>query len=335
MHRWIRRPEPSPDLGTLARTIGGTLENVPGSLPLESIGPADASRPCTLAPLWDPRRIRRGGACRARILLIPEAIAADVARGKFGPGTGFWIHPRPRRALREILHALYAPADPFDGVRPGPSPGSWVHPGAAIEAGTTLGPGVLVAVGARVEPGCSIGAGAIVLHDVRVGRGTEIGPGCVLGAEGFGLDAAEGELDPSPIPHVGGLRSGANAGLGAHVTVARGTLGDTVIGDGCRLDAQVQVGHNVRLGRGCVLCAQVGIGGSARIGDGAWIGGQAGVADHARVGAHARVAAQSGVIGDVPAGAVYGGTPAVPHRTWMRGAAILGRLARPRAGETR
>jgi UDP-3-O-[3-hydroxymyristoyl] glucosamine N-acyltransferase len=167
-----------------------------------------------------------------------------------------------------------------------------------------------------------------VAHDVRIGANVSIGPRSVVGADGFGLDAAHGELTPEPLPHVGSVDVGDDVSLGASVVVARGTLGTTSIGRGTKVDAQVQIGHNVRIGRGCVICAQVGLGGSARVGDGVWIGGQAGIADHCRVGDRARLAAQSGVIGDVPADAVFGGTPAVPHATWMRGAAELNRLAR-------
>jgi UDP-3-O-[3-hydroxymyristoyl] glucosamine N-acyltransferase len=177
-----------------------------------------------------------------------------------------------------------------------------------------------------------VGPGAIVVCDARVGAGSAIGPGCVVGAEGFGLDAAAGDLAPEALPHVGSVAIGRRVTLAALVVVARGTLGATAIGDGTQIDAHVQVGHNVRIGRGCVLCAQVGIGGSTRVGDGVWIGGQAGIADHCLVGDGARIAAQSGVIGDVPAGAVWGGTPAVPHAAWMRGAAAARRLARGRKG---
>jgi len=195
-----------------------------------------------------------------------------------------------------------------------------------------LGPGCAIGPGTSIGEDVEIGANAVILHDVRIGAGSVIGPGCVVGADGFGLDAQPGTLEPEPIPHVGTVEIGERVGLGALVVVARGTLGATRVGDRCRIDAHVQVGHNVRVGRGCVLSAQVGVGGSTRIGDGVWIGGQAGIADHCRIGDFARIAAQSGVIGDVPARATYGGTPAVEHGAWMRAAARAHRGARHGSG---
>ncbi|MBI5490184.1 MAG: UDP-3-O-(3-hydroxymyristoyl)glucosamine N-acyltransferase [Deltaproteobacteria bacterium] len=324
MLRWLRRPGPAPTLGQLAEALGGRLVACPPSLPLDSLGPIDSPDPVSLAPLWHERAVADVAASAARVLLADAAFAARAADSASARGLGMWIHPRPRRALAGVLERLYESRDPWAGVPPGTA----VHPEASVHPAASLGPGALVGPGSTVGEGASIGPGAVVLHDVRIGARVSIGPGCVVGADGFGLDATHGDLAPLPLPHVGSVELGDDVSLGALVVVARGTLGPTAIGAGTRIDAHVQVGHNVRIGRGCVICAQVGIGGSTRIGDGVWIGGQAGIADHCRIGARAKLAAQSGVIGDVPADAVFGGTPAVPHATWMRGAAALARLAR-------
>ena len=117
--------------------------------------------------------------------------------------------------------------------------------------------------------------------------------------------------------------------VGANTTIDRGSLRDTVIGAGTRLDNLVQVGHNVRIGRHCAVAALVGISGSAEIGDFVVVGGQAGLADQVRVGARARVGAQAGVMSDIDAGAVVVGSPARPAREVFREIATLKRLARP------
>jgi UDP-3-O-[3-hydroxymyristoyl] glucosamine N-acyltransferase len=129
------------------------------------------------------------------------------------------------------------------------------------------------------------------------------------------------------IPHVGRCRIEADVEIGANSTVDRGSIDDTVIGAGTKIDNLVHVGHNVRIGRGCLIMAQVGISGSAHIGDGCIIAGQAGLGGHITIGAGARIGGQSGVFGDVPAGETWSGYPARPHRESLRATAALFKLS--------
>jgi UDP-3-O-[3-hydroxymyristoyl] glucosamine N-acyltransferase len=119
--------------------------------------------------------------------------------------------------------------------------------------------------------------------------------------------------------------------IGAATTIDRGALGDTVIGEGTKIDNLVQIGHNTHIGRYCVIVAQVGISGSCEIGDFVVLGGQAGVADHARIGAGARLAARCAAApGDLPGGQDYGGVPARPIKQWARELAAVSMLAKRR-----
>ncbi|HEX6058732.1 MAG TPA: UDP-3-O-(3-hydroxymyristoyl)glucosamine N-acyltransferase, partial [Gemmatimonadaceae bacterium] len=149
--------------------------------------------------------------------------------------------------------------------------------------------------------------------------------GARIGSDGFGYVFREGRH--AKIPHVGRCIVEDDVEIGANTTIDRGSIDDTVIGAGTKIDNLVQVAHNVRIGRLCLLMSQVGIAGSARIGDGCVIAGQAGLAGHISIGDGARIGAQAGVFGDVPAGETWSGYPARPHKESLRATAALFRLS--------
>jgi UDP-3-O-[3-hydroxymyristoyl] glucosamine N-acyltransferase len=117
-------------------------------------------------------------------------------------------------------------------------------------------------------------------------------------------------------------------GIGANSTVDRGSIQDTIIGAGTRLDNLVQIGHNVRLGRCCVIVAQVGISGSTVLGDFVQVGGQAAMVGHINIGDGAQIGAQAGVISDAESGAILLGSPAQSRYQFFRQIATLKRIAR-------
>jgi UDP-3-O-[3-hydroxymyristoyl] glucosamine N-acyltransferase len=115
--------------------------------------------------------------------------------------------------------------------------------------------------------------------------------------------------------------------IGANTTVDRGSIDDTIIGAGTKIDNLVQIGHNVKVGKLCLIMAQVGIAGSTTIGDGCVLAGQAGLGGHITIGAGSKIAGQSGVFGDVPPGESWSGYPARPHRESLRATGALFKLA--------
>jgi UDP-3-O-[3-hydroxymyristoyl] glucosamine N-acyltransferase len=230
-----------------------------------------------------------------------------------------------------------------------------IHASAHVDAGASLGDGVLVGPNAVIKHGVRIGAYSqidacvVIGANVHIGRschlyprvvlypGTELGDhvivhaGAVLGSDGFGYvrDSATGEY--TKFPQQGRLIIEDNVEIGANTTIDRGALEETRIGQGTKLDNLVHVGHNVSIGRNVVIAAQTGISGSSTIADGAIVGGQVGIADHVKIGPGAILGAQAGIPSGKRIhgpGVVFWGTPARPIKDYLKELATLARLAR-------
>jgi UDP-3-O-[3-hydroxymyristoyl] glucosamine N-acyltransferase len=205
-----------------------------------------------------------------------------------------------------------------------------VGPFAVIEAGAVLGDRVRIGPHSVVGAGSKLGVDTLLHPHVTLYPGTVLGERCIvhsgarLGSDGFGY--AWTGTEHRKVPQVGGCRLGDDVEIGANTTIDRGSIGDTRVGQGTKIDNLVQLGHNVRVGERAILISQVGIAGSTTVGDGAVLGGQVGVGGHLEIGAGARVGAQAGVTGDVPAGETVSGYPARPHRLALRAQAVTLRL---------
>jgi UDP-3-O-[3-hydroxymyristoyl] glucosamine N-acyltransferase len=199
-----------------------------------------------------------------------------------------------------------------------------------IEAGVQLADGCSIGAHAVIGRGCVVGEESVIhphatLYPAAiVGRRCVVHSGARVGKEGFGFVWHEG--GHRRVEQVGGCVLEDDVEIGCNSTVDRGSIGDTVVGAGTKIDNLVHLGHNVRTGRHVIVIAQVGVSGSTRIGDGAVLAGQAGVGGHLEIGAGARIGAQAGVTADIPAGATYSGYPARPHREAMRAQAALFKL---------
>lgn len=272
-----------------------------------------------------------------------EAFEAAIAGGagailvgaELDPGSStpipLLVSERPRTSFLELLRAFQIPAWTFGT---GVHPAAWVDPAAQIAEDvsvgphTVIGPGALLARGVEVSPGVVIGAGVeigentcigagVVVGDrVRIGRRCKLLPGCVIGSDGFGYEEIAGQRVHRP--HLGSVVIGDDVDVGANTVIARGTVGDTVVESGVKIDSLCQIGHNVKIGPRTVLAGQVGIGGSTSIGADVVLAGQVGVADHVSIGDGAFLMARSGVHQTVPAGARLVGAPARPVREFLR-----------------
>ncbi len=268
--------------------------------------------------------------------------------------------PRGRLAMAGLTRLM----DAGPGIAPGVHPLTVVDAtatlgeGAAVGPFVTIGPGAIIGPRARIAAhvsiggGACIGADALILTGAVIGAGVTIGdrficqPGAVIGSDGFSFVTPEksgveeiretlGKRDEiraqswTRIHSLGAVTIGEDVEIGANCAIDRGTIRDTTIGSGTKLDNLVHVGHNVQIGRDCLICGQVGIAGSARIGDRVVMAGQCGVNDNIFVGDDVIAGGASKMFTNVPSGRVILGYPAVKMDTHIEMQKALRRMARP------
>lgn len=297
---------------------------------VHDIAPLDTAQKDDLAYFENPAYLGQLSTTRAGICLLADKYADRAPKDAV-----LLITPEPYRCYGEIAARFYPQAmRPLGGWgEDGIQAGAFIHPRARIEDGVSVEPGAVIGADAQIGSGTCIGAGATVGVQVRIGRDCSIAagaslsnallgdrvivhPGVRIGQDGFGF--AMGPKGHRKIAQIGRVVVQNDVEIGANTTIDRGASRDTVIGEGSKIDNQVQIGHNVVIGRHCVIVAQTGISGSTELGDFVAIGGQAGLLGHLKIGDGAQIAASSRVRDDVPAGARWGGTPAKPMRDWFR-----------------
>ena len=162
---------------------------------------------------------------------------------------------------------------------------------------------------------CNIGNNVVIKNSI-IGNNTNILDGAILGKKGFGF-FPEGNLNIR-YPHIGAVIIGNNVEIGCNNTIDRGSLSNTVIGDGTFLDNQVHVAHNVKIGKNCIITAQVGFAGSSSLGNKVMIGGQAGISGHLVIGDNVKIGGGSGVIKNIPSNTKVMGYPAKDIRKFLK-----------------
>lgn len=251
------------------------------------------------------------------------------------------LAPRARYLLAGVNRVFDRPPE----LAPGIHPSAVIDPTAEVPDDARIGPFVLVGARARIGAGARIfshvsiaedaviGCDALILSGVRIGARVRIGdrfiaqPGAVLGADGFsfvtptrgiveearetGVIAASEQQEYVRINSIGSVLIGDDVEVGANSCIDRGTVADTTIGSGTKIDNLVQLGHNVKVGRTCLICGHVAVGGSTVIGDRVVLGGKAAVADHLTIGQNSVITGNSGVASNVPPNRIMMGYPAV------------------------
>jgi len=339
--RFFEQP-PSSTLAELAALTKAHLVDASrGGQQVKALASLDEAGPMHLTFFDNLKYADQLASTKAGACLVSERFEATV------PGHVAVLRAaHPFHDFVKIARELYS-----DALRPqswfgsaGIAPSAIIDPTAHLEDGVIVDP--LAVIGANVEIGAGtvIGAGAIIGADVRIGRDCNVGarcaiqcaqignnvlihPGCSIGQDGFGFIffGPDGHLK---VPQTGRVLIQNNVEVGAGTTIDRGSLRDTVIGEGTKIDNQVQIGHNVTIGRHCLLAAQIGLAGSLTIGDNVALGAKVGINNHLHIGDGAQVTAMSAVKDDIPANGRWGGHFAKPTKQWFREILAVERLVR-------
>jgi len=219
-----------------------------------------------------------------------------------------------------------------------------IDPTARLEDGVIVDPLAVIGPNVEIGTGTVVGSAAVIGANVRIGRDCNVGAHTAIQAAlirqqrpdpsrlqhrqdgyGFVFFGPGGHLK---VPQTGRVVIQNDVEIGAGTTIDRGSLRDTVIGEGTKIDNQVQIGHNVTIGRHCLLAAQIGLAGSLTIGDNVALGAKVGINNHLKIGDGAQVTAMSAVKDDIPANGRWGGHFAKPTRQWFREIVAVERLVR-------
>ena len=244
----------------------------------------------------------------------------------------------PYLAFAKLLTLFYTRPHPVLGVFPEVVIGTGVslgedisiYSGAIIGNNVAIGDRVVIHPGAVIYDNVIIGddslihANAVVRERCRIGKRCVLQPGAVIGSDGFGY-APDGS-SYYPIPQIGIVVLEDDVEIGANATVDRAALDVTLIKRGTKLDNLVQIAHNCQIGEDCMIVSQVGIAGSSKVGNHVTLAGQVGVVGHISIGDNVVIGAQSGVINSVEGNNYYTGTPAIPHKQWLKMTGTMPRL---------
>jgi len=330
-------------LRELAAELGRELEG-DGERWIEGVASLEGAGPRDLAHARSERFAAAARASAAAALIAPPGLDTGGRPAIRSPNPGLDFV----RAARRLA--------PAAAQEPGVHATAWVDPSARVDPSASVGPGCVVGARSRIGPGtrlharvtlyedvdvgaeCALHAGCVLREGTRLGDRVVLQPGAVLGSDGFGYAMdEEGRLEAHP--RLGRVVVEDDVEIGANAAVDRGTLGETRIGRGAKLDNLVQVAHNVSVGEDVVVVAQAGIAGSSALGRGALVMAQAGIADHLRIGARAFVGPRSGVHGDLREGERVMGSPhrelGAFRRIWASLALLPGMVRRLRAVERR
>jgi UDP-3-O-[3-hydroxymyristoyl] glucosamine N-acyltransferase len=321
---------PTVSLSTIVSFVFGRYDGP--DLDIAGVAPLNGAGEHHLSFLSNPKYAPLLETTRAAAVLVADDLPGVSDR---------WIRVgNPYFAMASVVAKFFASRPAPKGLSPRASIAASAKLGRNVAVGAftsigddvVLGDDVIVYPNVTIEEGAAIGDGTILYPQVSIYSGCLIGRRCILhsgvviGSDGYGF-ATEGGRHHK-IPQIGIVRIEDDVEIGAGTTIDRASLGETVIGEGTKIDNLVQIGHNVRVGKHCFLVAQTGIAGSTELGDYVAVAGQSGFAGHLKIGNRVQVAAKSAVLEDVPDDMKVMGIPAMPFREFARREASLRKLGK-------
>ncbi|WP_284355088.1 UDP-3-O-(3-hydroxymyristoyl)glucosamine N-acyltransferase [Pseudomonas putida] len=318
-------------LGQLAEALGATLKG-PEALQITGLATLQEAGPGQLSFLANPQYRKYLDNCQAGAVLLKAADAESFAGNAL-------IVADPYQAYARISHLF----DPKPKAVAGIHPSAVVAEGAQVHASASIGPFAVIESGACIEADVSIGAHCFIgarcvvgeggwlaprvtlYHDVTIGKRVVIQSGAVIGGEGFGFANEKGIW--RKIAQIGGVTIGDDVEIGVNTAVDRGALSDTRIGDGVKLDNQIQIAHNVQIGDHTAMAACVGISGSTRIGKHCMLAGGVGLVGHIDICDNVFVSGMTMVTRSITEpGSYSSGTAMQPLADWRKSAARIRQL---------
>jgi UDP-3-O-[3-hydroxymyristoyl] glucosamine N-acyltransferase len=321
----------------IAETVKGVLS---GNTELMITGPEELAQASNtqVSFVGSKKFIKAWEASKACAAIVNEDIAIEP-----GDGRAIIKVKDADIAMAEVLEMFMPEAVVFETA---------IHPTAVIHATAKIGDNCKIGAGSYIGKEVSIGANSIVYPNVTIFDNVTIGihtaiwsgtvirercvvgsycilhPNVTIGADGFGFRPAPDGRGLMKIPHIGNVVIGNGVEIGASSCVDRGKFSSTIVGDGCKIDNMIQIGHNSKMGRSCIMAGASGLAGSVTLGDGVIIGGGARVSDHVTLGNGVSVGGNSGVINNWPDGAKVLGYPAVDARDALKQWVILRKLVK-------
>ena len=321
--RFFEQPPPSTLADIAALTEAHLVDPSRGGQQVRGLASLDEAGPMHLTFFDNLKYADQLASTRAGACLVSARFEADVPAHVAVLRTA-----QPFREFVKIARELHR-----DALRPqswfgnaGIAASAIIDPGAHLEDGIIVDPLAVIGANVRIGRDCNVGA-RCAIQFALIGNNVLIHPGCSIGQDGYGFVffGPDGHLK---VPQTGRVLIQNDVEIGAGTTIDRGSLRDTVIGEGTKIDNQVQIGHNVTIGRHCLLAAQIGLAGSLTIGDNVALGAKVGINNHLRIGDGAQVTAMSAVKDDIPAGGRWGGHFAKPTKRWFREIIAVERLVR-------
>ena len=320
-------------LGELAVRFGCELRGDP-LREVDSVATLADAHPRAVAFLAESRHRAALALTRAAVVVVDARFAAQCPVAAL-------ICANPRATYARIASLLYPASPLIAGIHPSAvvAADADIDPAAQVGPLAVIGARARIGAGAMVGPHCVIGDDAVIAAQARlvarvtlcagvtVGARSLLHPGAVVGSDGFGFAAERGAW--LKVPQVGSVHIGADVEIGANTTIDRGAIGDTVIGDGVKLDNLIQIGHNVRLGSHTAIAGCTGISGSTVIGERCQIGGACAIGGHLLITDDVIITGFSMISHSIPEPGVYSsGIPFEDARTWRRMVARFKRLGR-------